>query len=195
MATNERRRIRVVTVDDQSTYAHGLRTLLPALADDIEVVGVATDAESAMDIVGQLLPDVVLLDIRMPGIDGTEAARKMHEAYPDVCIIMLTILEDPRDVHACMTAGVRGYLSKDVEPEQLIAAIRAVHAGEVVLAPFAASVSFADETQIMPLSDAEIHILHLMGRGCDQGEIARELAVSESTLKRMIHDVQRKLGV
>ncbi len=195
MRADGARPIRIVTVDDQSTYAHGLATLLPTLADDIEVVGVATDGASAIDLVGETAPDVVLLDIRMPGIDGIEAARKMNDLFPDVKVIMLSVSDDPRDVHATITAGANGYLSKEMDPEQLIAAIRAVHAGEVVLAPFAALVSFTNGDQVEPLSDAEVHILRLIGRGCDHGEIARELAVSDSTLKRMIHEIQRKLGV
>lgn len=195
MKTESVGRIRVVSVDDQSTYAHGLQALLPALAPDIEVVGVATDAISGIDLVGRVLPDVVLLDIRMPGVDGTEAARKIRELYRDVKIVMLTVSDDPRDVHAAMTAGACGYLAKAMDPDQLVAAIRAVAAGEVVLSSFAASVSFADIAEVEPLTDAQIHILRLMGRGCDHAELARELAVSQSTLKRMIHDVQRKLGV
>jgi len=182
-------------VDDQPTYAHGLKTLLTALADDIDVVGIATNGAEGVEVVGEAHPDVVLMDIRMPGVEGVEAARKIHDLFPEVRIIMLTVSEDPRDVHTSLTAGVMGYLSKDVEPEQLIADIRAVRAGEVVLSRFAASVSFADREQTAPLSDAELHILKLISRGCEHSSIAAELAVSDSTLKRMMHDVHRKLGV
>lgn len=195
MDTARADRIRVVAVDDQPTYAFGLKTLLSALADDIDVVGIASNGSEAIDVVGDRLPDVVLMDIRMPTLEGVEAARKIHELFPSVKIIMLTVSEDPRDVHASLMAGVMGYLSKDVEPEQLIAAIRAVQAGEVVLSPFAASVSFVDAAEVAPLTDAEIHILKLMARGCEHAAIAGDLAVSESTLKRMMHDIHRKLGV
>ncbi len=189
------RRIRVVTVDDHPTYAYGLKTLLTALAGDIEVVAVATSGSEGIRVVGEELPDVVLLDVRMPALEGIEAASKIHELFPDVRIIMLTVSEDPRDVHSTLCAGVMGYLSKDIEPEQLIASIRAVHAGEVVLSPFAASVSFADAEQTIPLTDGEIYVLKLMARGWEQAVIAREIAVSDSTLKRMMHDIHRKLGV
>jgi len=195
MDTSSAKRIRVVAVDDQPTYAFGLKTLLTALADDIEVVGVATNGAEGIDVVGDELPDLVLMDIRMPTLEGVEAARKIHQLFPGVKIIMLTVSEDPRDVHASLMAGVMGYLSKDVEPEQLIAAIRAVRGGEIVLCPFAASVSFLDAAQVAPLTDAEIHILKLMARGCEHATIAGDLAVSDSTLKRMMHDVHRKLGV
>lgn len=189
------RRIRVVTVDDHPTYAHGLKTLLTALADDIDVVGVATSGSEGVRLVGDVMPDIALLDVRMPGAEGIETAHKILDLFPAVRIIMLTVSEDPRDVNATLCAGVMGYLSKDIEPEQLIAAIRAVHAGEVVLSPFAASVSFADPEQTTPLTDAEIYVLKLMARGCEQAVIAREIAVSDSTLKRMMHDIHRKLGV
>jgi len=195
MDTRIANRIRVVAVDDQPTYAYGLKTLLTALADDIDVVGIATDGADAVDVVGDRLPDVVLMDIRMPTVEGVEAARKIHQLFPSVKIVMLTVSEDPRDVHASLTAGVMGYLSKEVEPEQLIAAIRAVQAGEVVLSPFAASVSFVDAAQTAPLTDAEVHILKLMSRGCEHASIAGDLAVSDSTLKRMMHQLHRKLGV
>lgn len=191
----EGRRIRVVTVDDHPTYAHGLKTLLTALADDIDVVGVATCGEAAVDLVEHELPDVVLMDLRMPRVDGIEAARKIRALFPQVKVIILTVSEDPPDVHATITSGVQGYLSKDVEPDQLIAAIRAVHAGEIVMAPFAASLSFSESEAIAPLTDGEIHLLRLMGHGRDYADIASEIAVSESTLKRMIQEIQRKLGV
>lgn len=189
------RKIRVVSVDDHPTYAYGLKTLITSLAEDIEVVGVATSGEDAVDLVEEVLPDIVLMDLRMPRVEGIDAARKIRQLFPDVKIVMLTVSEDARDVHASISSGVHGYLSKDIDPEQLVAAIRAVHAGEVVLAPFAAALSFASSDSVAPLSDAEIHLLRLTAGGHDYSEIARELAVSESTLKRMVHDVQRKLGV
>lgn len=195
MASVGERRVRVVAIDDHPTYAHGLKSLLSALADDVEVVAVATNCQDGVEVVADHVPDVVLLDLRMPTFDGLEAARKIHELFPDVRIMMLTVSEDPRNVHSALVAGAMGYLTKDVEPEQLIAAIRAVHAGEVVLSPFAASVSFADVAETAPLTDAETHILKLLARGCEHASIAREVAVSDSTLKRMIHGVQRKLGV
>ncbi len=186
--------IRVMTVDDHPTYAHGLKTLLSALADDIVVVGVATSGAEALDLIAQKCPDVVLMDVRMPQLDGIEVARKVHQLFPDVKVVMLTVSEDARDVHAAITSGLHGYLSKDVDPDQLIAAIRAVHSGEIVLAPFAASVSFSDSGTVAPLSDAEVHLLRLLSQGHDYVGVARELAVSESTVKRMVHEVQRKLG-
>lgn len=187
--------IRVVAVDDHPTFVEGLKILLEALVGDIEVVGIATNPDEAIDVVSDELPDIVLLDVRMPRSEGCEVARKIGQLFPDVKVVMLTVSDDPRDVQETLEAGVRGYLSKLAEPDELIAALRAVHAGEVVLAPFVASLSFgAPENRMLPLSDAELHLLKLCAQGLDNPQLARELAVSESTLKRMLQQVQRKLG-
>ncbi len=188
--------IRIVAVDDHPTYVEGLKILLESLAEDIKVVGIATRPDDAIDLVSEHLPDLVLLDVRMPRTEGCDVARKLRQLFPDIKIAMLTASDDPRDVQETLGAGVRGYLSKMAEPEELIAALRAIHAGEVVLAPFAATLSFAGAHQsLLPLSDAELHMLKRAAQGLDNAQLAREFAVSESTLKRMFNQVQGKLNV
>jgi DNA-binding NarL/FixJ family response regulator len=190
------RRVRIVAVDDHPTYVRGLKVLLETLAEDIEVAGIATSPQEGLDQVAEHRPDIVLMDVRMPGSEGCETARKIRQLFPEVKVVMLTVSDDPRDVYDTMEAGVRGYLSKLAEPEELIAALRSVHAGEVVLAPFAARLSFEDASRrLIPLTDAELHTLKLSARGLENAQIAKELAVSESTLKRMFREIQRKLGV
>ncbi len=186
--------IRVVAVDDHPTFVEGLKVLLENVADDFDVVGTATTVQGGLDQIARLLPDIALLDIRMPHAEGAEAARKICQHFPSVKVVMLTVSDDPRDIRETLEAGARGYLSKESTPEELIAALRSVHAGEIVLAPVAASVSFAPGGGMAPLTDAEVHLLSLYARGLDQSSIAKELVVSESTLKRMFNEVQRKLG-
>lgn len=188
--------LRLVAVDDHPTFVEGLKVLLETLTDDIKVVATATSSSEAIAAVEAHLPDIVLLDVHMPRGEGCETARKIRQLFPDVKVVMLTVSDDPRDVFETLEAGARGYLSKWAEPDELIAALRTVHSGEVVLAPFAAALTFGDpQDRIVPLSDAEIHMLKLAARGLDYGQIAGELAVSESTLKRMFNQVQRKLKV
>ncbi|MDQ3985467.1 MAG: response regulator transcription factor [Actinomycetota bacterium] len=189
-----RRSIRVVAVDDHPTFVQGLKALLQNLTHDIEIVGVARTPDEGLEQVERHLPDIVLLDVRMPRSEGCELAGKICQLFPDVKVVMLTVSEDPSDVHSSLEAGVRGYLSKLAEPEELIAALRSVNAGEIVLAPFAATVSFGQPRQVMHLADAEIHLLRLASEGLDRAQIAQELVISESTLKRMFGEVQRKLG-
>ncbi len=188
--------IRIVAVDDHPTYVEGLKILLETLDEDISVVGIATDPDEAIDCVTEYLPDIVLLDVRMPRSEGCDIARKIRQLFPEIKVVMLTASDDPRDVQETLEAGVRGYLSKMSQPEELVAALRTIHAGEVVLAPFAATLSFAQPDQrMLPLSDAELHMLKRASQGLDNAQLARELAVSESTLKRMFHQVQGKLNV
>ena len=190
-----RRSIRVVAVDDHPTFVEGLKALLQNLTHDIEIVGVAKTPDEGLEEVAQHLPDIVLLDVRMPRSEGCELAAKICQLFPEVKVVMLTVSEDPTDVQVSLEAGVRGYLSKLAEPEELIAALRSVNAGEIVLAPFAASISFGQARNgIMHLTDAEIQLLRLASKGLDRSQIARELVISESTLKRMFGEVQRKLG-
>jgi DNA-binding NarL/FixJ family response regulator len=191
-----KRPIRVVAVDDHPTYAHGLRTLLPAFGGDIEVVAVAVDVDEAIDAVENTLPDVVLMDVRIPGGGGVEALRRIRRASTNVYVIMLTVSSEPRDVHEAMKAGASGYLTKDVAADELTAAIRTVKTGEVVLSPSVVGQLMDDpSTHLGPLTEIEVELLRLLATGLEQAEIAKKLAVSPSTLKRQLHDIQAKLAV
>ncbi len=190
------RRIRVAMIDDHPTYVHGLKTLLESIAPDVEVVAVATAAEAGIEAVVASQPDVVLLDLRMPDLDGVEVAKKICALCPASHVVALTGSDDSDDVVGMMRAGARGYIRKDIDPDKLVSAVRAVAAGEVVLATFASKVIFEDGMRSAPrLSDYDIELLRLIGSGKSYAEVAATLAVSESTLKRQLADIQKALGV
>jgi DNA-binding NarL/FixJ family response regulator len=186
--------ITVVVVDDHPSYGHGLKALLETLSTEIRVLAVATDAEEGLRVVEREQPDVVLHDIQMPNREGVEAAKKICALFPSIKVVMLTVSEDPSDIAETVRAGARGYLSKQVQPEELISAVKAIAAGEVVLGTEALSVLMDERTQ-SPLGDSEIAILRLLSEGLEHARIANEMAMSESSLKRRIRDIERKLGV
>lgn len=189
-------RITVVAIDDQPTYVHGLATLLEDVAADVEVVGVASDPAQGVELAGTHQPDVVLLDIHMPGMKGTDAARAIRQSAPRSAVLFLTVSVELGDIRDAMRAGGRGYLSKDVEPEELVTAIRAVARGKVVLAPWAAEgLMEANGSAAAQLDPNEVEIFRSLASGASYPEIASRLAVSESTLKRQIAHAQRKLNV
>ncbi len=189
------RPITIVAVDDHPSYAHGLKTLLESLSPELSVVGVGTNAHEGMRLVDEFEPDIVLMDVRMPTREGVEAAKKIRDQHPLVKIVMLTASDNAEDVIETLRAGVRGYLMKDIDPEELVAALRVVMADEVVLAPFAASLLLEPIATAIPLTDEQIHILKLLAEGVDLAEAAKEICVSESTLKRSIRAIQEKLQV
>jgi DNA-binding NarL/FixJ family response regulator len=186
--------ITVVVVDDHPSYGHGLKALLETLSTDIRVLAVATDAEEGLRVVEREQPDVVLHDIQMPNREGVEAAKKICALYPSIKVVMLTVSEDPSDIAETVRAGARGYLSKQVQPEELISAVKAIAAGEVVLGTEALSVLMDERTQ-SPLGDSDIAILRFLSEGLEHARIANEMAMSESSLKRRIREIERKLGV
>ncbi len=188
--------IQVVAVDDQPTYVHGLRVLIDTLAEDVEVTAVATTPEEGFQRVAEHLPDIVLLDVRMPHGGGLSLARRIRDRFPAMKIAMLSAYDDPSLVHEALSIGVNAYLSKEAEPEELVSAVRAVQAGDVVLARFAASaISGRPQARGVPLTDLELNVLQLLSEGAPHVQIARRLAMSSSTLKRQILQIQRKLGV
>ena len=186
--------ITVVVVDDHPSYGHGLKALLETLSTDIRVLAVATDAEEGLRVVEREQPDVVLHDIQMPNREGVEVAKKICALYPSIKVVMLTVSEDPSDIAETVRAGARGYLSKQVQPEELISAVKAIAAGEVVLGTEALSVLMDERTQ-SPLGDSDIAILRFLSEGLEHARIANEMAMSESSLKRRIREIERKLGV
>jgi two-component system, NarL family, response regulator LiaR len=201
--------IRVVIADDHAVVRQGLRTLLD-LQDEIEVVAEAADGEAALDAVERLAPDVVLLDVVMPRLDGIAAIRAIRERSPATRVLVLTSFGDDDKVFPAVRAGAAGYLLKDVQPQELVAAIRTVHAGDGLLAPpvaarlmerFATEAGDADGAPHGPapgapdpLTPREREVLVQLARGRPNKVIARELGVSERTVKAHVHNILGKLG-
>ncbi|MEO7804241.1 MAG: response regulator transcription factor [Actinomycetota bacterium] len=185
--------IRVIVVDDHPSYAKGLQMLLRSVAPDIEVVTIAHDAKSAIEAVGSHMPDVVLMDIRMPSGGGILATEQVRDLYPVVKVVMLTVSEDDHDVYEAMRLGASGYLPKKIEVEELVSAVRAIHGGQVVISPLVAGKLLGAQQDEVPLTPMERQLLRLVAEGHDNVQIADRLAVSESTLKRNLRNILDKL--
>ena len=185
--------IRVVIADDHAVVRQGLRTFLD-LQEDIEVVGEAADGAEALEAVERLSPDVVLIDLVMPGVDGTEAIRGLRERAPSVRAIVLSSFIDDEKLFPAVRAGAAAYLLKDVQPQELVEAIRTVHAGGALLHPRVAS-RLLEELATDPLTPREREVLALLGRGMANKVIARELSLSDKTVKAHVSSILAKLGV
>ncbi len=201
--------IRVLVVDDQALVRTGLRMILEA-ERDIEVSGEAADGQQAVDLARRRRPDVVLMDVRMPGMDGVEATR--HLAGPGVAdpvkVLILTTFDLDEYVIEGLRAGASGFMLKDAPAEQLVEGIRIVAAGEALLAPsvtrrlldrFVAGLppgpAGRESARVASLSERELEVLKLMARGLSNAEIAAELFVSETTVKTHVSRVLMKLGL
>jgi DNA-binding NarL/FixJ family response regulator len=189
--------IRVLVADDHPVVRQGLRTFLD-LQDDITVVGEAADGAACVAQAERLRPDVVLLDLRMPGTDGLVALRGLRDAGSAARVLVITSYTDPGAVLPAVRAGAAGYVYKDVGPPALAAAIRAVHAGHVLLHPEVAGLLSADDPrppELARLTGREREVLTELARGRSNREIARALAVAEKTVKTHVSAVLGKLGV
>ena len=189
--------IRVLVVDDHQVVRHGLRTFLD-VQDDIEVVGEAGDGGEAVSATEELSPDVVLLDLQLPTVDGVEALRMLRERGCTAKVLVLTSFTEPSSVVPALRAGAAGYLFKDVEPDALAQAIRAVHAGQVLLEPEVAAALLADDApneRAASLTDREREVLAEIARGRSNREIARALVLSEKTVKTHVSSILAKLGL
>jgi DNA-binding NarL/FixJ family response regulator len=188
--------IRVLVVDDHPVVRQGLRTFLD-LQDDITVVGEASDGTGCVEAALRLYPDVVLLDLRMPGSDGVAALRGLREEGSPARVLVITSFTEPSAVLPAVRAGAAGYVYKDVDPPALAAAIRAVHAGHVLLHPDVARLLAAGDAQPagVRLTAREREVLAEVARGRSNREIARALTLSEKTVKTHVSAILTKLGV
>jgi DNA-binding NarL/FixJ family response regulator len=184
--------IRVLVVDDHPVVRQGLRTFLD-LQDDITVVGESGDGESCVDDAERLHPDVILLDLRMPGVDGVTALRNLRDNPARVLVV--TSYTEPSAVLPAVRAGAAGYVYKDVDPPALAAAIRSVHAGHVLLHPDVVRLLAAEDTHPAELTARERDVLAELARGRSNREIARVLTLSEKTVKTHVSAILGKLGV
>ena len=211
-------RIKVLIADDQRLFAHGIEIILRSHArDEIAVAGIAENGRQAVRMAERLQPDVILMDVRMPVMDGTEATRRIHAAHPNIKILVLTTFDDDDYVFSALDAGAIGYVLKNVKPEQLVTAIRAVHAGDYFVSPAVGYklVRRAQEgvqnerrdasrhhgelnfiqSKFESLTRREAEILHLLLRDFDNREIAEQLFIAEQTVRNHVSVIYTKLGV
>ena len=199
--------IRILIADDHALFREGLRALFAALPD-IEVVGEAAEGATAITQVDALRPDVVLMDINMPGVNGIEATRRILSTHPNLGIIMVTMLEDDASVFSAMRAGARGYVLKGAHHEEILQAIRAVAAGQAVFGPAIATrmMNFfqglngaprtGEAAQAFPeLTEREREVLTLIAQGISNKEIAEKLFISAKTVSNHITNIFSKLQV
>jgi len=197
--------IKVLIVDDQELVRTGFRMILEA-HDDIDVVAEAADGEQAIALATQTWPDVVLMDIRMPGLDGLEATRRLLSNNGDVHVLILTTFDSDEYVYEALKAGAAGFLLKSAPSARLVEGVRLVASGEALLAPTltkrliaeyvrrpVASETLAD--QLKRLTERELEVLRLMARGLSNAEIAAEFVVGAATVKTHVNRVLQKLGV
>ncbi|WP_368498198.1 response regulator [Herbiconiux sp. A18JL235] len=197
--------IRVAVVDDQAIVRDGLVTVL-GLLDGIEVVGEAEDGLAALELVASAQPDVVLMDLRMPRLDGAAATRRIVQEHPGTAVLVLTTFADDESIAQALGAGARGYLTKDAGRQQLEAAVRAVASGQTTLSPLVRDAvlsgvsrggtsAAAVRRRIPALTEREAEVLGLIADGCTNTEIAARLVLSVATVKSHVNAVFAKLGV
>ena len=198
--------IRILLVDDQRLMRDGLRTLLE-LEGDLKVVAEAEDGQSGLDAYEQFEPNVVLMDIRMPGMDGVEATRRLIERWPEARVVILTTFDDDEYIFEGLRAGALGYLLKDVSGGELAESIRKVAAGGALIEPSVARKVLAEFARLEPASRSvsdglpepllkrEVEILKLLAQGLSNKQIAARLHLAEGTVKNYVSGILAKLGV
>jgi DNA-binding NarL/FixJ family response regulator len=198
--------IRVLVVDDQALVRAGFRMILEA-EDDFEIAGEAADGNEAIAEARRLEPDVVLMDVRMPELDGIEATRRLVEEGIETKVVMLTTFDMDEYVYEALRAGASGFLLKDVPPEQLVAGIRSVASGDSLLAPALTRRMIeefvrrppesvrAARSELSDLTERELEVLRQLARGLSNAEIAKELFVSDATVKTHVAHILTKLGL
>jgi DNA-binding NarL/FixJ family response regulator len=192
--------IKVLLVDDHQVVRRGLRTFLE-VQDDIEVVGEAADGAEGVDRAEALKPDVILMDVKMPGMDGVAALRRLRELGNTARVLVVTSFTEQRTVVPALRAGAAGYVYKDIDPDALAGAIRSVHAGHVLLQPEVADALLSREEggagqgRAGALTDREREVLGLIADGRSNREIARALVLSEKTVKTHVSNILMKLDL
>lgn len=190
-AASDAPHIRVLIAEDHSLVRRGLAAIIN-MEEDVTVVGEAGDGQEALDLWRKLRPDVVLMDLRMPKVEGVEAIRRIRAEDPKAGIIVLTTFDHDEDIYAGLRAGAKAYLLKDVQPEELFNCIRAVHAGEAYLQPKVAA-KLAQRVQEEPLTEREEQILKLLAEGMSNRAIGVALHITESTVKSHLKSLFVKL--
>jgi DNA-binding NarL/FixJ family response regulator len=197
-------RLRVLIVDDHALFRRGLQMVLRQ-EEDIDVVGEAGDGHEAVDKAQELMPDVVLMDVRMPGQSGIKATEQIKDLIPHAKILMLTISDEEADLYDAIKAGASGYLLKEISIDEVAEAVRSVWSGQSRISPsmatkllteFAAMSKRADERQQLPaprLTEREMEVLKLVAQGMNNRDIAKELFISENTVKNHIRNILEKL--
>jgi two-component system, NarL family, response regulator LiaR len=190
--------IRVMLVDDHTMVRRGLATFLKVF-DDLQLAGEAESGEAAIQLCAEVLPDVILMDMVMPDMDGAAATRAIRQQFPQVQVIALTSFKEGDLVKKALEAGAIGYLLKDVSADELVHAIRAAHAGRATLSPEAAQALVETANQPpapgLDLTERELEVLALMVEGLNNTQIAGRLMVSSSTIKSHVSNILSKLGV
>ncbi len=198
--------IRLVLVDDQTLIRQGIQILIE-LEHDMHVVGSAANGREALELVARERPDVVLMDIRMPEMDGVAATRELHRLHPEVGVIILTTFDDDEYVFEGLKAGARGYMLKDADSAEIVAAVRAVAAGEALIQPSIARKVVAEFSRLAagapvrpaglaePLTERERDVLRAIAEGRSNREIAARLVITEGTVKNHVSSLLGKLDV
>ncbi len=206
-------RIRVLLVDDQKLFVDSLRIVLESRSDDMEVIGVALNGVEAIEIAERLHPDVVLMDVRMPVMDGVEATRRLMATRPDTKIVMLTTYDDDEYVGDAMKYGAAGYLLKSIPPSELAASIRVAATGTIQISPGVAGKLLREGAEALLARDATRHlpedirelcatltarereVLSLLTKAYDNHQIAEVLGIADQTVKNHVHTIYEKLYV
>jgi DNA-binding NarL/FixJ family response regulator len=195
--------INVFVADDHTLFRDGMRALFASI-EDIEYVGEAEDGRKAVREVEEIQPDVVLMDIRMPALNGIEATRRIVSTSPHIGVIIVTMLADDDSVFAAMRAGARGYLLKGADQDQMLRTVRAVASGEALFAPgiaerlmsFFANLKPVGDAEVFPeLTDREREVLEYIAQGLDNSEIAQRLSISAKTVRNHASNIFSKLQV
>jgi DNA-binding NarL/FixJ family response regulator len=197
--------VKVLIADDHVFYREGVRALLSTIPD-IEVVGEANNGDEAIALSGDLQPQVILMDLKMPGMNGIDATRRIHEKYPDMGVLVITMFDDDDSVFAAMRAGARGYLLKDADKDEVMRAIVAVERGEAIFSPaiarrmmqyFSASPASkkSQPDEFAELTERELEILDLIAQGHNNTVISNKLSLSIKTVQNYVSSILTKLQV